>query len=78
MHLRKVKRNLMETAKLLTSGGAAKEIGVTRPAVTNLEKELGLTPMRDSAGRKLYTESQVAALKSFREARRASKATRAK
>lgn len=53
--------------RLLTSGDAAKELGLSRDRVIQLEREGELRAMRDSAGRRLFKPRDVERLRRSRE-----------
>jgi DNA-binding transcriptional MerR regulator len=45
--------------ELLTIASAAQAVGISVETVRNYERESLLAPMRDSAGRRLYTKTDV-------------------
>jgi DNA-binding transcriptional MerR regulator len=62
-------KNLASNLARLGVGAVAKTLGVTPQAVRDLEKSGVVRAVRDSAGRRLFTEAQVAALVAYRAAR---------
>ena len=55
--------------RLITTGTAAREVGVAAETIRNYETRGLIAPVRDSSGRRLLTESDVERIKEFRQRR---------
>ena len=63
--------------ELLTIASAAHAAGISVETVRNYERESLLAPMRDSAGRRLYTKTDVETIRKIHSSKSTRQETRA-
>jgi DNA-binding transcriptional MerR regulator len=57
----------MKNKPILTVGAVARQLGCTSQTVRNLTERSGITPTRDTANRRLFSQGQAAALAAFQK-----------